>query len=584
MKHSLYEDFSYVHGLSDGKDVHEAGSFLAWHRYFLHIYEEALREDCGYRGHVTYWDWTLDWNDMLSAPVWGDNDFSFGTNGSAEAGIGRGVMHGSCVLDGPFANMTVHYFNRTMEEHCLSRGFSKEELRHKFQDWLRPAAIETLLLEPNYEDFNTKVEDTPHMAIPGIVQGDLAGFTAPNDPLFFLHHAQIDRLWWLWQRRSPGRLKQYGGTPYHDASPSEGKANFDNLLRMGGLAPDVRVSLMPVPHVRSVRLTGQRAPWTYFYERWSSIDGRRRFAMMNKIVLTKLLKVFDDVTDPPVIPNFSLPPLVYHRYPLLASNMTTTILLSLLSLSSLVLSLDFTQWRPPRPSDHRGPCPGLNSLANHGLLPRNGKYISGPLLQAVLKESLNIGEDLSTAFTQPAISTSDDPSQGVFNLDDLSKHNVLEHDASLSRADFALNSGDTHTFRRDIFDTVLKFFRGSKYVTTKAAAKARLHRFQVERSRNKDFIFGQTQTFASHSETALYLLTMVDPKTGLVPVEFVKILFEQERLPCKEGWRVPGNETNFQAIAFKISELAEAIEEDVPRIRAGREDVAELRPMLSWQA
>ena len=29
-------------------------------------------------------------------------------------------------------------------------------------------------------------------------------------------------------------------------------------------------------------------------------------------------------------------------------------------------------WRAPGPGDQRGPCPGLNTLANHGWLPRNG--------------------------------------------------------------------------------------------------------------------------------------------------------------------------------------------------------------------
>ena len=29
-------------------------------------------------------------------------------------------------------------------------------------------------------------------------------------------------------------------------------------------------------------------------------------------------------------------------------------------------------WAPPGPGDLRGPCPGLNALANHGYFPRNG--------------------------------------------------------------------------------------------------------------------------------------------------------------------------------------------------------------------
>lgn len=29
-------------------------------------------------------------------------------------------------------------------------------------------------------------------------------------------------------------------------------------------------------------------------------------------------------------------------------------------------------WKAPSETDQRGPCPGLNSLANHGYLPHNG--------------------------------------------------------------------------------------------------------------------------------------------------------------------------------------------------------------------
>lgn len=49
---------------------------------------------------------------------------------------------------------------------------------------------------------------------------------------------------------------------------------------------------------------------------------------------------------------------------------------------------------------------------------------------------------------------------------------------------------------------------------------------------------------------------------------------------------MPGNETNFQTVAAKVSELALAIEEDVPPVRVGQEEAVEeeQRPMLSWEA
>ncbi|KAF5354419.1 hypothetical protein D9758_010764 [Tetrapyrgos nigripes] len=38
------------------------------------------------------------------------------------------------------------------------------------------------------------------------------------------------------------------------------------------------------------------------------------------------------------------------------------------------------QWKAPGPNDLRGPCPGLNTLANHGFLPRDGRNINMPVI------------------------------------------------------------------------------------------------------------------------------------------------------------------------------------------------------------
>ncbi|OCL07966.1 Cloroperoxidase [Glonium stellatum] len=222
-------------------------------------------------------------------------------------------------------------------------------------------------------------------------------------------------------------------------------------------------------------------------------------------------------------------------------------------------ALDFDDWHPPGASDIRGPCPGLNTLANHGFISRNGKGITVPMVVKAQLEVYNISTELATIVALGGLMTSDDPSSGAFNLDDLDKHNVIEHDASLSRADINLG-GDDHTFRQDIFDTVLAFFNGPS-VTIPAAALARYSRVLTERYRDPNFFYGPDQQRNAYLETTLYLLTMVDPKTGLTPVEFIRIFFEQERLPYKEGWQPPKNQINGFVVAQTVLQLALATPE-----------------------
>jgi tyrosinase len=60
------------------------------------------------------------------------------------------------------------------------------------------------------------------------------GYVSPGDPVFYLHHAQIDRVWWIWQMLSP-EARQYGdialsGTRTFLNNPPSDDATFDDLI------------------------------------------------------------------------------------------------------------------------------------------------------------------------------------------------------------------------------------------------------------------------------------------------------------------------------------------------------------------
>lgn len=67
------------------------------------------------------------------------------------------------------------------------------------------------------------------------------------DSIFFLHHAQLDHLWWRWQEENrQERLHTYFGKHMFNSTAS---ATVDDLLLYGGLVPHISVSEVMVTEV-----------------------------------------------------------------------------------------------------------------------------------------------------------------------------------------------------------------------------------------------------------------------------------------------------------------------------------------------
>jgi tyrosinase len=69
-----------------------------------------------------------------------------------------------------------------------------------------------------------------HYTIWGDPGGDF--YVSPGEPVFWLHHRQVDRHWWIWQNQEPAnRVQQYkGGTVFLAAvSPAGHITNVQNI-------------------------------------------------------------------------------------------------------------------------------------------------------------------------------------------------------------------------------------------------------------------------------------------------------------------------------------------------------------------
>jgi tyrosinase len=226
--HSMYDELSFAHNkLHDTAHIIEY--FLPWHRWFLNLFDKKLRSTCGYTGPTPYWDWTLDAADPFRAPVFDGNPITgFGGTGDCD--------RNDCVVqDGAFAPSPTpphqftlaypipHQIRRNLTLHLL--GF---ENTPPMNETLTPERVNSIIqdtLPGDFYSFQESIQDS-HNCLHEIVGGDLneecpgsipkhlcTTSYSPNDPLFWLHHAQMDRLWSMWQAVHPVNFKAFGGVP-----------------------------------------------------------------------------------------------------------------------------------------------------------------------------------------------------------------------------------------------------------------------------------------------------------------------------------------------------------------------------------
>jgi hypothetical protein len=98
-----------------------------------------------------------------------------------------------------------------------------------------------------------------------------------------------------------------------------------------------------------------------------------------------------------------------------------------------------------------------------------------PILIQGLADGMNVGADFATVIGAAGIlSVPNDALATSFDLDDIRRHNFpIEHDASLSRADYNLDNGDNYMFNQSIFDTVLVYYEGMNETSIPVASHAK---------------------------------------------------------------------------------------------------------------
>ncbi|KAG2006355.1 tyrosinase central domain-containing protein [Coprinopsis cinerea AmutBmut pab1-1] len=217
---SRFEEFQATHILLTER-VHPVGHFLPWHRHLGTLYFHALRDECGYKGPYAFWDWSRDADSSLpltDSPIF-DPITGFGGDGvpgtyqlppdpKGESFTNIGIYRG-CIGDGPFKDALVHRGpGKLITTHCIVRGID--------ESWRRAVVssnINRIINNSTTFDRFMLLINSPHGAGHGIVGGEMLNiYSAGADPLFYLHHANLDRVWWKWQNADPTtRLYEISG-------------------------------------------------------------------------------------------------------------------------------------------------------------------------------------------------------------------------------------------------------------------------------------------------------------------------------------------------------------------------------------
>jgi polyphenol oxidase len=143
--------------------VHYNDNFLPWHRAYLYFHERILGKligDMNFR--IPYWDWENPAHRKLPPPH------------TTPSGVGNPMWD----------------VNRVMTPaDSLSAGV---------------VDLTASLSSADYTTFRSTLESGPHGGVHVSVGGDMGAFdTAGHDPVFYSHHANVDKCWTDWVKASP---------------------------------------------------------------------------------------------------------------------------------------------------------------------------------------------------------------------------------------------------------------------------------------------------------------------------------------------------------------------------------------------
>ncbi|KAI0412429.1 Di-copper centre-containing protein [Xylaria grammica] len=212
---NVWDELQYTHA-AQADYIHNVGAFLPFHRYYVTLHQTLLSTVCGYTGPLPYWNEPLNVGALDEASIF-DTVVGFGGDGTGSS---------RCITDGPFVNTTLRIQeDLSTSEYCISRGLNDRSFNSAVQ-----TNVDRCLNMATFTDAWNCIEASPHSAGHGGVNGVMVNVKlSPGDPVFYLHHGYIDKLWWDWEAlKLPARLTE--GTLSSLSLLVSSKANFARII------------------------------------------------------------------------------------------------------------------------------------------------------------------------------------------------------------------------------------------------------------------------------------------------------------------------------------------------------------------
>ncbi|GAB3472385.1 hypothetical protein GCM10027321_45310 [Massilia terrae] len=218
--------WTYWVNIHQNKCPHGIPYFLGWHRGFLYYFEKQLRTASGDSSLVLpYWDYYT----YATLPAEFTNP---GTSNPLYVSRVNTNVRAALTL-APFAPTIVNF----------PRGYSYA--------------------------FEPSVEGAPHNPVHDIIGDVMATMQSPTDPIFWLHHANIDRLWVAWVaagggRKMPSKTSSYwyGSYSYTSLLTMQRTYTYDTRTRLSYLYQNetmptsIPIARASQPQARLVQATG----------------------------------------------------------------------------------------------------------------------------------------------------------------------------------------------------------------------------------------------------------------------------------------------------------------------------------------